>query len=326
MSNFTLPSDLRRGIANFVTDVSGNDIAERAEIISQSYNNAIPSRRVIGSSTDIAAYVTTRMPATYAATSAALSALATRAPSLAPLSVLDVGSGPGTASWAAVERWPSVESISMVDENEAMLSAARKLCDGAGHKALGAAHIDRAMIPGGLAQDAYDLVVVSYIIGELAPGDMQEALEALWRSAVRALVIVEPGTPEGFARIHSARDILITAGAEIAAPCPHAGPCPMRSPDWCHFGQQLARSRDHMRAKGAKLPFEVEKFSYLALTRGVLLETAEARIIDRPRAEKFGVTLRLCGETEISERLVLKRDKPGYRDAAHKNWGDSLPC
>jgi ribosomal protein RSM22 (predicted rRNA methylase) len=213
----------------------------------------------------------------------------------------------------------------MVDENEAMVHAAGMLCAAAGHSALREAQIIRAGIGGDIAQGAYDLVVASYAIGELGPGDMRAALESLWRSAARALVIVEPGTPEGFARIRSARDILGETGAEIAAPCPHARQCPIRSPDWCHFGQPLARSRDHMRAKGAKLPFEVEKFTYLALTRGVPLEPPKARIIDRPRAEKFGVKFRLCGETDISERLVLKRDRLSYTDSAHKKWGDTLP-
>ena len=80
-----------------------------------------------------------------------------------------------------------------------------------------------------------------------------------------------------------------------------------------------------MRVKGAKLPFEDEKFSYLALTRDASLESTRARIIDRPRLEKFGMEFRLCGESGISDRLILKRDKPAYRAVARKKWGDTLP-
>jgi len=43
-----------------------------------------------------------------------------------------------------------------------------------------------------------------------------------------------------------------------------------------------------MRAKGTKLPFEVEKFTYLALTRDASLAPPKARIINRPRAENSG--------------------------------------
>ena len=50
------------------------------------------------------------------------------------------------------------------------------------------------------------------------------------------------------------------------------------APDWCHFTQRLPRSRAHKQIKGAELPFEDEKFSYVALTR------APAARASRPRA------------------------------------------
>ena len=39
------------------------------------------------------------------------------------------------------------------------------------------------------------------------------------------------------------------------------------APDWCHFTQRLPRSRAHKQIKEADVPFEDEKFSYVALTR-----------------------------------------------------------
>jgi ribosomal protein RSM22 (predicted rRNA methylase) len=325
VSHFALPADLRRGIENFISNVSGADLSSRAQSISQNYNLGRPSRKVIASSADVAAYLATRAPASFAAVAAVLSALGARAPTLSPLSVLDVGSGPGTASWAAVEEWPSIGSVTLIDENEEMVRAARSLCAQAGHAALRTAKCKRAGIGAAISENVHDLVVASYVIGELGRGDRRAALELLWRLTAHALVIVEPGTPEGFARIRDARDLLVKAGAKIAAPCPHARSCPLSAPDWCHFGQNLPRSRDHMRAKRAKLPFEVEKFSYLVLTRDLSLIPAEARIIDRPSREKFGVRFRLCRETDVVEHVVLKRDRAVYRGAAHKKWGETLP-
>lgn len=325
MTNFALPLALRSGIESYVLDNSGRELPQRTERISENYNLGKPSRGVIADAGDVAAYLAARMPATYAACAAALSALSARAPSFAPLTMLDVGAGPGTASWAAVEHWPMIQSLSLVDENEEMLRAARMLSAGAGSVSLREARIEQAAISPAVLGGSYDLVVAGYLLAELAPSEIKVMLENLWRAALGALVIVEPGTPEGFERIRRVRELLSDAGAEIAAPCPHGGPCPIRSPDWCHFAQRLARSRDHMHAKGGKLPFEDEKFIYLAVSRGLTLEKPEARILDRPRAEKFGLEFKLCGETNLSKRLVLKRDKPSYRAVAHKKWGDTLP-
>jgi ribosomal protein RSM22 (predicted rRNA methylase) len=325
VTDFALPMAFQRGIENLAADYSGRRLASCAEKISDNYIAHKPSRSAIADGADVAAYLTARSPATYAACAAALSALAARAPSFAPRSVLDIGAGPGTASWAAVERWPNIEAVSMLDENKEMLSAGGILCAGADHPALRNAKLTCAMMSGVIEAERYDLVLASYAIGELAKSELRATLQTLWGLAQGALVLVEPGTPEGFERIRRAREILCKAGAQIAAPCPHSGPCPIRAPDWCHFGQRLPRSRDHMRAKGAKLPFEDEKFSYLALTRDVSLETTADRIIDRPRLEKFGMEFRLCGESGISDRLILKRDKPSYRAVARKKWGDTLP-
>ena len=41
----------------------------------------------------------------------------------------------------------------------------------------------------------------------------------------------------------------------------------MMGDDWCHFSVRLPRSREHMHAKRAKVPFEDERFAYLAVSR-----------------------------------------------------------
>jgi ribosomal protein RSM22 (predicted rRNA methylase) len=118
---------------------------------------------------------------------------------------------------------------------------------------------------------------------------------------------------------------LLSAGARIVAPCPAAYPCPIVSPDWCHFAERLPRSRAHMRAKAASVPFEDEKFSYLAVAReGIELAPAEARIVAPPHVGKPGVRLRLCTQATIADRMVLKRDKDVYKSVSRKTWGDAL--
>ena len=80
------------------------------------------------------------------------------------------------------------------------------------------------------------------------------------------LIAVEPGNPAGWSRILQVRERLIALGAHIAAPCPHAFACPVVAPDWCH-SRRVARSRMHRRIKFADVPWEDEKFIYLAASR-----------------------------------------------------------
>ena len=52
--------------------------------------------------------------------------------------------------------------------------------------------------------------------------------------------------------------------------------------DWCHFSERLQRSRDHMIAKGARVPFEDERYAYVAVSRVPVVHPASARIIKPP--------------------------------------------
>ncbi|MEO7054075.1 MAG: small ribosomal subunit Rsm22 family protein, partial [Rhizomicrobium sp.] len=144
----------------------------------------------------------------------------------------------------------------------------------------------------------------------------------LWSAASGMLVLVEPGTPGGFARIRAARAALIKAGGHVAAPCTHENECPLQGDDWCHFSQRLARSRDHMIAKGAKVPFEDERYAYVAMSRVPLTDRAAARIIKPVVEAKPGITLPLCEASGLRNAFIAKRDKELFRVARKKEWGD----
>ena len=370
-----LPASLRDAIARFTETVAPKDLAARAASLTENYRGGAGSDIAIRDDHDVAAYLTTRLPATYAAMTAALDAVKERAPHFAPARLLDVGSGPGTASWAAAEIFPMLDSVTMLDRNPHLLAAARTLAqsnetlaraelvavDLAATKtflpsplvgrgpisdsgavagpsgAHSAAIAARRWAEGGSASTSsendeetallkrYDLILAGYTFAEIPDRHRDNALARLWDSCRRLLVIVEPGTPKGFATVLACRTQLLAAGARIVAPCPGAHPCPIIAADWCHFAERLPRSRAHMRAKAAQIPFEDEKFSYLAVARdGVELAPVEARIVAAPQLSKPGVRLRLCTATGLSERVVLKRDKPAYKAISRKTWGDAL--
>ncbi|TGT92956.1 methyltransferase type 11, partial [bacterium M00.F.Ca.ET.163.01.1.1] len=85
----------------------------------------------------------------------------------------------------------------------------------------------------------------------------------------------------------------IAAGAHVLAPCPHEAPCPLNPPDWCHFSRRVARSRLHRLAKDADVPWEDEKFIYVAASRQPAVSRA-ARVIAPPKSGSGKVSMKLC--------------------------------
>lgn len=314
--NVALPPELADAIEHRLEGVSRKDLAVHADAFSKAYRSGGTSRG-IADALDVLAYLVARLPATYAAVSAAFEAVRETLPDFLPRTVLDVGAGTGAASWAANQLWP-LEAVTMLDHNAHFLETARALWQG-----------PRATFVSGdlstaISQDKTDLVVASYVLAELPEDRAAQIARDLWTVTASTLVLVEPGTPQGFSRIRAARDALIALGARIAAPCTHDKPCPMQPPDWCHFSQRLPRSRDHMLAKDASVPFEDERFSYIAATREPLPAVNRARIIAPPEETKAGIGFPLCDDNGLHKANLNRRDKAIFNLLKKAKWGDVI--
>ena len=259
----------------------------------------------------MAAYLAYRAPATFAAAAAVFRQVARQRPGWAPRSLLDVGAGPGVAAWAAVEAWPSLTELTLVEVEPEMLAAGRELLPAA------------TWVAGGLAaaRGPADLVVASYVLGELP--DVATAALGLWRQTADTVAFVEPGTPDGYRRVLAARAAVLDGGGHTIAPCPHDLPCPLRPDDWCHFAVRLPRSRLHRRAKGVELGYEDEKFSYAVLGREPVPH-APARVIRQPQVRSGHVNLVTCEPDGIYERTVSRKQGALYKDARSAGWGDAI--
>jgi ribosomal protein RSM22 (predicted rRNA methylase) len=263
------------------------------------------------------------MPATYAAVSAALAALAEARPDFQPVSMIDAGAGPGTATWAAAATFAALDQCLLLDANAALSALARTLI--AGHPRLANAGFRLGNVQQliGNAPDA-DLVVASYMVGELAEQQCNDLAALIWERTRDTLLVVEPGTPGGYSRIMSLRERLIGDGAHVLAPCPHDKPCPLVAPDWCRFSQRLPRTRDHMLMKDANAPFEDERFAYVALSR-TPAEARRSRVLAQPHASKAAIEAKLCtADGAIASSTIARRDKPAYASARRWRWGDSV--
>ena len=314
MSLSVLLGDLDLVIANWLQEQNGALLRANADQLTERYRAGQTSARV-----DLAAYLTTRMPATYAAVSKVLGEVARVHPDFAPTSMLDSGAGPGTASWAALAAWPELSSITMIEADARFVELAGTLAKSSGLEALAKATITRSKMSESTANA--ELVIAAYVFAEMAEKDAGEAALKLWAQTENTLVIIEPGTPRGFARIHAARQILIKAGAHIIGPCTHAAQCPMRGSDWCHFTVRLARSREHMHAKQATVSFEDEPFSWIAVSRQPL-PLSGARVIRPPEQDKHSMTFKICNEQGLTDRVIARRDKAAYKLYRKTTWGD----
>ena len=316
-----LPSELKAALARKAEGLSRNDAAQRADVISRTYRDGGGSGR-IRTGTDALAYALARMPATYAAIAASLNALTEVNPDFAPTSLLDVGAGPGTATWAASEAFASLETFTLLDTNTALRGLAAELAQL--HLRLAAMRYESGDARKALAEaPVADLVVASYVINELGDSERAALADAMWTKTRDTLLVVEPGTPAGYARIIDLRARLIAKGAHVIAPCPHDAACPLTQPDWCHFTQRLQRSRAHKHLKGADLPYEDEKFSYVVLSRTAPWQRP-ARVLAQPLVTKIAVTTKICAADGIKTARVPHRDKAAYKRAKKWNWGDAI--
>jgi ribosomal protein RSM22 (predicted rRNA methylase) len=316
-----LPAELKAALEARLHGLSRNDAAQRASAISQAYRGGGGSG-AIRTEADALAYALARMPATYAAVTASLNALRDARPDFAPQNLLDAGAGPGTATWAATQAFASLQSLTLLDANAALRSLALDLAQGSNR--LSAMRYDLGDAGAKLADaPAADLVVASYMINELDDGARAAFADLIWAKTRDTLLVVEPGTPAGTERILELRHRLIAQGAHVASPCPHDTECPLAAPDWCHFTQRLPRSRTHKQLKTAELPYEDEKFIYVALSRAPL-PRRHARVLTQPRTTKISVTAKLCTHDGIQIAIAPRRDKIAYARFRKLSWGDAL--
>ncbi|MEU6543773.1 small ribosomal subunit Rsm22 family protein [Streptomyces sp. NPDC046859] len=315
---------LRAALAALLDGLPPRRAAQAVERLISAYRGATPTDSpILRDRADVAAYAAYRMPATYAAVRSALEAFARTVPGWAPERHIDVGGGTGAATWAVAATWPGRREVTVLDWAEPALAVGREIAET--DPVLRGARWQRARIGAGLTLDAADLVTVSYVLNELTAADRGTLVDTV-ADAARTVVIVEPGTPDGYARVIEARDRLIAAGFRVAAPCPHSAACPIvPGTDWCHFSARVPRSSLHRQIKGGSLAYEDEKFSYVAATR-LPAGPAPARVVRRPQIRKGQVLLDLC-ETEPALRrvTVTKRHGDLYRAARDTDWGDAWP-
>ncbi len=274
------------------------------------------------------AYALARMPATFQVLCKVLSIFKdSLQEGGAPVSWLDMGSGPGTTYWAYQSVFPQERGVpsifTCIEQSPEMGRLLLLLTQERPPQLLNQSF---ALALGNVAPHA--VVSCSYVLGEMGVPQALGAVEKMWGLARQSLILVEPGTPSGFSLMMQARETLIAQGAFIWAPCGHNATCPLKSEqgDWCHFPARLGRTEVHQAIKKGTKPYEDEKFCYLIALKPSALTNCEpprgARILKKPRRGSHHIELDLCRPGGVERRTFTKSKSPNWSQIRKKQWGD----
>lgn len=315
-----LPDHIQETIEEMLSGLSLDRLSLFAKKLTEFYQQKRESLPEINTKEEHLAYLACRLPATYAALIDVFERIKEVRPQAAPRSLLDFGAGPATAFLAASTIFEELSSATLIERDPLFIELGKKLVpshviwQAKDLKNLESCHIEPA-----------DLVVLSYALGELGDASFSKVLELSFKKSNDLIVIVEPGTPRGYANIISARTQLLEMGGTVIAPCPHQSSCPLSQGDWCHFATRLPRSRLHRKVKDVSLGFEDEKFSYVVLSRNPVELSPYDRIIRPPSKHSGHLQVTLCTHSgTFCQKTISKRDGEAFRLAKKASWGDML--
>ncbi len=315
-----LPIELKNVIEGLASDIPVKKLIAASNVISERYRNESGAgKSLITNDTEALAYAIVRMPATIGSAGSAMQYAAQKFDGEIS-TVLDIGAGTGACCWAAAEIFPDIEKITCLEREKAMLSFGEKLMNE------GDFPVECNWISHDITHPfSYkaDLVTASYVMNELTPEKRKKLTEKLWNATEKLLIIVEPGTPTGFENIKAIRNQLIACGASIIAPCPHSGECPLPEDDWCHFTARVSRTKLHKQLKGGDVPYEDEKYTYIAVSRNEG-QAHGARVLRHPKIESGKITLKLCTANGVTERIVTKKEGAMFKKARKADCGDEI--
>lgn len=314
--------DVREITVQELHDIPVEKLMEVSKEITDNYHSVHKtSRRLISNEMQALVYAAVRMPATYAAVKSALEH-ATIYNDITIDTIIDVGAGTGAASLAAEEVFDSGH-ICLVEREPYMRKCGSRIFAAMGDETLKTAQWYDEDILNDNADRHADLVMSSYMINEIKLQDRENVFDKLWNMTDKMLLIVEPGTKEGFEVISHAREYFLAGGMHIAAPCTHENKCGLDKDDWCHFSVRVARSRIHKLIKEADVPYEDEKFSYIAIVKDDVTSDG-MRILRHPDIRKGNIGLRVCNSQGIRNTIITKKDGELFKKARKSSAGDLI--
>jgi len=314
---------------------------------------ALPSRPYLEDGTLAAAYLRYFLPVNLSKVQVLLDEL----PAVEAnqrISVLDLGSGPGTGALAVLDWWhhrqpvlPNALSVIAVDKAQGTLRQAERLwedyCSTAGittatlqsYEGDLERPIRRLWLEQVNQRAPYEVILLANCLNEIyraAPDPItaraslvMELLSLL--SPHGTMMIVEPALRETSRALHQVRDRLLQAGScSVYSPCLHEQNCPalVNPDDWCHEERAWAAPAS-IREIDENVGFikDALKFSYLLLRKDgrTIVERRPDlyRVVSELREMKGEVRAWLCNELGRSDVGRLDR-LASPKNAAVDDW------
>src|SRR3990170_2345020 len=252
------------------------------------------------------------------------------------LSILDIGSGPGTATLGALDffsqqgKRPLLQCTAVDQVGENLKDAEDLFRSWRDRTGINASlrtirsKVEKAMDR--LSGDRYDIIMLSNALNELFHGDedriakrilfLENILDRLL-TPDGSCIIIEPALRETSRELLMVRDGLLEEGFSLYAPCLGNGKCPaLANPkDWCHEDipwdpPELVKEIDSRTG----LRKDSLKFSYLVLRQDGLsladIHGADSfRVVSEPLVSKGKIEFYICGKGRRRPFVRLDKDK-----------------
>lgn len=318
-----LPNEILEKAISIAENFSKKDLSRSFKEVSEKYRGEKYGKSLLNQEQEATAYALSRMPATYAAVSTAVTQMLLSIKEKIEIKTLiDIGAGTGAATLAIAQQI-SFDKIICLEREEAMINLGKNLLSASDKQVVREAEWKKQDIISKDLIEKSDVIVVSYMLNELDKTNCLQLVEKLWNQTNQILLIVDPGTPRDFENMIKIKEFLVEKGANIIAPCSREKGCDLPKGDWCHFLCRVERTKWQKEIKDASVPYEDEKFTYLAFSKQDIGKT-DNRVI-RPAINKTNfIKVKLCNNGKVEEFEITKKEKELYKKAKKIKVGDIL--
>lgn len=249
--------------------------------------------------------------------------------------ILDLGSGPATASLAFLhelsEQNPGAEvEIHLVDQNKAILKDGQKLLQEEQKELSNSGPLRIQTSSQTLSrirlQGKYDLIILHHVLNEFTRWGAQERAEWLFpllRHHLKAdglVMAIEPALKRPGRELMALRDhLLVEAPFRVLGPCLHENICPMLAGtknDWCHFyinwqGPEYLRELDRLLGNDNRhLKLSYLLFGWAETWQDIFPDRDQFfRVVSNRMATRGKTELILCGSPGRIRVTRLDRDR-----------------